>query len=419
MPYRLSQDNKCVQQEKNGEWTDLKCHDTPEMAKAHLAALEANVSDAKMPMMKEDTPPPDTSIQEDGKRFPVQTAMLIEQLDLSEAVLNTDNQTVRQTIIKAGLSANKRLYSEDVLKRSTPLFEGVQTYANHPTPTQIKNGEGRDIRQTTGWITDVVYDNGKVIGTRHFAETAAGRDAWGLVKQIIENHAPSTLMGASINALGKGRKERHETHGDILVIEGIERVLSVDDVDTPAAGGGFERLVAGGGYLQDLFAVMDYNEFIEARPEFVERLKKEWKVARQDDAVKAAQAEADRITRELENAKTALKSVVSEREHLLTEVESVRRELAIEKTRRNVHLNETWEKELREDLKKSPLDEWGNIIERKIKLAKSSSNARVPIKGASQSTVTTTAIGKPDSLMPNPGENADSWFERVKASNKG
>lgn len=43
MPWRLSPSNKrCVQVEKGGEWRELKCHESTEKAKAHLAALHFN-----------------------------------------------------------------------------------------------------------------------------------------------------------------------------------------------------------------------------------------------------------------------------------------------------------------------------------------------------------------------------------------
>ncbi len=42
MPYRLK--GKCVQvQRKKGNWANLKCHETLNMARKHLRALKANV----------------------------------------------------------------------------------------------------------------------------------------------------------------------------------------------------------------------------------------------------------------------------------------------------------------------------------------------------------------------------------------
>lgn len=43
MPYRLN--GNCVQENKAGEWSDLKCHSSKEQALAHLRALEINVED--------------------------------------------------------------------------------------------------------------------------------------------------------------------------------------------------------------------------------------------------------------------------------------------------------------------------------------------------------------------------------------
>jgi len=47
MPYRLSDNGKCVEkQNESGKWTTLKCHQDHADALAHLRALEVNVSDA-------------------------------------------------------------------------------------------------------------------------------------------------------------------------------------------------------------------------------------------------------------------------------------------------------------------------------------------------------------------------------------
>ncbi len=50
------------------------------------------------------------------------TAILVEALDLTEAQINLEERTVRQTIIRAGKSKNRRVYPEGVLEAATPLF---------------------------------------------------------------------------------------------------------------------------------------------------------------------------------------------------------------------------------------------------------------------------------------------------------
>lgn len=43
MPYRLSENQLCVEIERNGEWETLECHESEEGARAHLTALNINV----------------------------------------------------------------------------------------------------------------------------------------------------------------------------------------------------------------------------------------------------------------------------------------------------------------------------------------------------------------------------------------
>lgn len=47
MPYRLSSNKLCVEQQKDGVWVELKCYTDTQDAKDYLAALQSNVGDAK------------------------------------------------------------------------------------------------------------------------------------------------------------------------------------------------------------------------------------------------------------------------------------------------------------------------------------------------------------------------------------
>lgn len=49
MPYQIKLNNPlCVQVERDGEWVDLECHESADLAKAHLAALQINVGEKAM-----------------------------------------------------------------------------------------------------------------------------------------------------------------------------------------------------------------------------------------------------------------------------------------------------------------------------------------------------------------------------------
>ena len=374
------------------------------------------------------TPPKETNVITeaiDTPQPPLKTAVFVEAIDLTEAVIDEQNRTVRQRIIVAGKSKNNRLYSESVLEKATPLFEGVQTYANHQNKT---DRSPRNIRDLTGWITQVEYREGALYGTRHFTRTEAGKDAWTLVEDIISGRAPKTLIGGSINAAGKG----HVQDG-VLIVDSIEKVDSVDDVHMPAAGGGFERLAAG---IEDdltstLLGLLEYQEWFEARPEFINRLKGELKTVRLDEVTKAKLAEADQMVKaansELETAQTALQEAQTHHAtlqeangKLLADLEQVRVKLAVLEALEDVQLPTVYKTDLRESLPKLPTEEWAAKIKSEIQKAKSAgvSKPRVPVTDAGfQEAVQVTDITPLktgyDAIKPLPGEDYNAWLERT------
>ena len=325
----------------------------------------------------------------------MKTTVLIERLDLTEAQLDTANRTVRQRLIKAGTSLNKRDYSESVLSKAAPLFEGVKTYANHPSLDERKSRPERSTRDITGWISDVVYENGTIYGTRHFTRTQAGNDSWALVEDIVSGKAPASLLGASINAVGKARTEQR-SGANVLVVESIEAVNSVDDVTTPAAGGGFELMMsAGDDVTAMLLNNLSYEEWFEARPEFVKRAQGEMKTVRQDDAVKAAKADADQLTEALTTAQTQIATLTGERDAALEEAGRKARELTVVDMLAKVNLPASYKAELREELPKLPESEWQKKIDKELAKAKASGVLpRVTTTGMSQS-VHTLESAKP------------------------
>lgn len=287
----------------------------------------------------------------------------------------------------------------------------------------MKDRPERSVREITGWLSNVTYESGSLMATRHFTRTQAGNDSWALVQDIREGRAPASLMGASINAIGTGKREKLEGE-DVLVVEAITGVNSVDDVTSPAAGGGWERLMASAPddlALQVLNA-LDYQEWIEARPDYTDRLKNEWKQHRQTEALKAANAVADDLRTALTEAKTEIEGLKVERDAARTEVFAARRELAIERALQKVVLKASWKDSLRHDLSRTPEDEWGALIEREISKARTS-NARptISVTGAGQQVYEARlplATPSPASIAPRDDEDAESWARRVQQERK-
>lgn len=302
----------------------------------------------------------------------MKTQVFIEALDLTEAQLDAEKRTARQRLITAGRSANGRVYGENVLQAAAQLFEGVKTYANHPTRSERRDRPERNTRDITGWITDIEYREGALYGTRHFARTQAGQDMWALVEDVVEKRAPASLIGASINAVGKASRD---DSGDWLV-ESIDQVHSVDDVTTPAAGGGFLAESATGDLTDALLAELTYEEWFEANPDFTKRLQKEMKATRQTDAVKAAKAEADRANQALTEAQHQITSLTDDNTRLAAETEQLRRKLVLEQTLRQVNLPATWEESLRARLVSVEVETWPAIIREEMAKAQSAGTTR-------------------------------------------
>lgn len=331
------------------------------------------------------------------------TQLIIEALDLTEGTINSEQRTVRQVLIRSGLSKNKRVYASDVLQKAAPLFEGIKTYANHPGKEDIRNRPERSVRDVTGWISDVKFEEGAIVGIRHFARTQAGNDSWAIVEDIVGGKAPASLMGASINAIGRGKAGKFEEQ-DAFIVEAIEAAHSVDDVTSPAAGGGFSLTASDSDSLMTSYIqALTFEEFFEARPDYIKRIQNEMKTVRQDDALKAAKAEAEATQTTLQETQSNLTALQTEHEATVTELATARRELAIEKALRSAMLPALYESDLRKRLTTVNEAEWLGIIETEKKKAQQVIKPRVTVTGAGQQVhtqpVTLTATIDPAKLI--------------------
>lgn len=315
----------------------------------------------------------------------MKTGVFIEALELTEAQADAGERVIHNVVlIRAGMSKNRRFYSEGVLQKAAGVFEGAKAYANHPSRAESKDRPERSVRDITGWYANVRYEEGALRGDRYFTRNQAGADAWAIAEDILSGRAPHTLAGLSINAVGTGKMDTFED-GEALRVESISAAVSVDDVSNPAAGGTY-ALVAGNSdeIVTGVMESLTFTEWFEARPDYVKRLQNEMKAARQDGAVKAAKAEADRLTEALEAAQEAVKTLEAEREAARLSEAEARRELAVERALTGVNIPAAWKADLREQLKTAEPEGWAGIIEREIKKAKAAGAARVPVTGAGQ-----------------------------------
>jgi len=222
---------------------------------------------------------------------------LLESAALTEAVEGKEGLDWKICLIKTGLSVNRKYYPEEVLKDAVDKFEDVKVFADHPTKTEERERPERSVRDVVGWIDNVHYGgngNGGLYGTFHALETVK----WfaDLVKEAYERGKPD-LLGFSIRAWGKDRIKRVD---DQLVhsVERINRVMSVDSVTEPAAGGAFVELLASErneeeiemGMVEDL----TLEELQELRPDLVEALEAKRKKEKEEEE----EADAKKLTPE-------------------------------------------------------------------------------------------------------------------------
>lgn len=158
--------------------------------------------------------------------------------DLSEADADPSGSRWAVRIIKAGTSKNRRRYSEKVLKEAASLFEGARVLAR--SDDEHIEGTNRSAKNVVGWITDVKFEKGALVGVLEVLESADWLRT--MLLDAFKRGKPD-IVGLSIVAEGRASKVI-ENGQPVLDVEAITGVESVDVVYNPAAGGEIVKLVA-------------------------------------------------------------------------------------------------------------------------------------------------------------------------------
>jgi len=139
-------------------------------------------------------------------------------------------------------SKNKRLYSVDGLRESVSLWDGVKVYDNHLTDAEFEE---------RGGMRSIISEGIGVLVDPHFDEAARALKA---TLKIINAQARTVLMDAHeakvLEHIGLSA-DTFTIAGEPVIIdgeqwpvmEGFSKVLSLDVVSSPAAGGAFNRLL--------------------------------------------------------------------------------------------------------------------------------------------------------------------------------
>lgn len=288
-----------------------------------------------------------TEAQESAR---VRTGYFAELSSLQEATIDSDNKTVRATLIVPGWSANGRYYSESVLRQAVPVFEGGQSYADHPGKQEIKNRPERSIRDLVGWYSDVKQEkDGRITASLH----VTAPDMWPIIEAAVTKNPK--LAGLSINALGETRMGEIDGKKGVIV-EAIVKHNSTDIVTTPAAGGKFDSLMASASdvYLRDLVEAASLDELTEvireARQDFIKALQKEWKTPRDDKALKSARDEADGLKTQLAQAQKQVRTMTEALDKANETLALTVREALVDRLLGASKLTDKWKASLRSQL---------------------------------------------------------------------
>lgn len=145
-----------------------------------------------------------------------------------------DGRTYEVTLIRAGETLHGWLFPPQVLRGSVPLWEGVTSLVDHRRYMQHPS-----VRDVVGTIGRVRFEKGALLGEYRVLDSAGWLTR--MLDQIIadrEAGLPVPRVGLSADMLVKAQRK-----GERYIAEKIGKVLSVDVVFDPAAGGAFERVL--------------------------------------------------------------------------------------------------------------------------------------------------------------------------------
>ncbi len=150
--------------------------------------------------------------------------------------------SIEVTIVKAGRSGNRNYYPDATLREAVPQFEGVRVFAK--SDAEHIAGKGKDVRNLIGGIYGVRFVEGKTLDTGALVGTFRALDPTdAAVTKMVEavKRGMQSLLGLSIDAVARTQPLQV---GKERLKEAVKftRVLSVDLIVEPGAGGGLDRL---------------------------------------------------------------------------------------------------------------------------------------------------------------------------------
>ena len=150
--------------------------------------------------------------------------------------------SIEVTIVKAGRSGNRNYYPDTTLREAAPQFEGVRVFAK--SDADHVAGKGKDVRNLIGGIYGVRFVEGKTADTGALVGTFKAIDPTdAAVTKMVEavKRGMQGLLGLSIDAFAR-TKPRQVGKERLTEAVKFTKVVSVDLIVEPGAGGGLDRL---------------------------------------------------------------------------------------------------------------------------------------------------------------------------------
>ena len=348
--------------------------------------------------------------------------------------MDDESFTVRGvTLIKAGFSANAdkagrhRYYPAEVLKTNgVKVFEGAHLHINHPGKKDDENRPEGDALGVMGWYENVRFDEDtqSLKGDQVLVDRRMVREElWPLIKATVARKPD--LLELSINAVGSMRAGTVDDTPAVIVeeIERGARPPRVDIVTRGAAGGTYQGALLASddsALTDDLLAATSFEQWRDARPDYLERLKNEWKTVRETEALKDARAA-------LESLKHTHGALQEQHRAALAELTGFRRGELADRLLEKSALPHILRATLREELTTLETEaDMLALVEREKKKYKIAPKPPVPVSGAGQrpASVSVTVsethapnpaaqlLGLNESLMPKPGESVEAYKRR-------
>lgn len=275
-------------------------------------------------------------------------------------------------------SKNGRLYDTRAIAESATQWDGVKVYDNHLTQAEFEAKQGMR-SPAKEWL-------GTIVTPRWDAAKNQLRGVFKVVEDALARKLKNAYEAGVLGAIGLSIDTFPEIGQDIVVkgtrypvIEGFKKILSVDLVGDPAAGGAFERLIAANIQNREVID-MDKEELKELLGALKEELKSELPgmiAASGAGAPTVAEAEDDDIDeltdeevdaalddrkateaqKKLTEAKKGLVATRRQTEELKRQSDLARTELKLERALDKARLPEKFEEAVRAQFKNRIVDD--------------------------------------------------------------